>query len=538
MQDAPLLISGILRRGSDYHAGSEVTSVLDADASLERGTFAEVGARAAQLAHALRKLGGGDGDRVATLCWNHQTHLENYLAVPSMGAVLHTLNLRLFPEQLAYVINHAQDDVIVVDASLVHLLTSVWDQLTTVRRVIVIGRGEQTLSGAIDFEDLIADEPTSFDWPTFEETRAASMCYTSGTTGNPKGVVYTHRSTVLHAMNVTSASTFNLTQHDRVLIVVPMFHAGAWGAPYGAFMIGADIILPRQFLQAPALARIIETTKPTWSAGVPTIWNDLLRLAETEDVDLSSMRSVCSGGAAASRGLIERFESRFGVQMVQGWGMTETSPLCALSHPPKGATKDERLDWQAKTGRILAGVEVRIVDDEGNVLARDGVSVGEFEVRGPWIASSYYGDDSGDRFHDGWLRTGDVGSLDANGFMRISDRSKDVIKTGGEWISSVELENAVMDHPDVFEAVAIGVADEKWSERPLVAVVRSDQSAVSASDLRRYLEDKVPRWWLPEMWTFIDEIPRTSVGKFDKKRLRASFENGELAVENVNSSDR
>jgi fatty-acyl-CoA synthase len=533
MQDAPLLVSGILRRGSEYHGDSKVFTISGPDADFELATFSDVGARAAQLAHALGRLGIEEGDRVATLCWNHQSHLEAYLAVPSMGAVLHTLNLRLFPEQLAYVINHAADKVIIVDASLVPLLESVWAQLTTVRHVIVVGEFDgNAFRGALAYEDVLGGEASTYDWPTFDERRAAAMCYTSGTTGDPKGVVYTHRSTVLHAMNVTSATTFGLTERSRVLLLVPMFHAGAWGAPYGAFMVGADIVLPRQFVQAAPLAAIVAKTRPTWSAGVPTIWNDLLQYADSNPVDLSSLASVCSGGAAASRGLIQRFEERFDVEMVQGWGMTETSPLCALAHPPNDAEGD-LLDWKVKTGRVLPGVEVRIVDEAGDELAKDGVVVGEFEVRGPWIASSYYGVDASDRFHDGWLRTGDVGSLDRRGFMAISDRSKDVIKTGGEWISSVELENAVMDHPAVFEAAAIGVPDVKWSERPLVAVVRATDSEVTADELRAFLGDKVPRWWLPERWVFLETIPRTSVGKFDKKALRTLYEDGALSVVEV-----
>ncbi len=534
MQEAPLLISNILRHGQHVYGDSVVATVVDPSGAAETSTFAEVGERAERLAAALAELGVGEDDRVGTFLWNNRTHLEANLAIPAMGAVLHTLNIRLFPDQLAYVVNHAEDQVIIVDGSLVPLLARVRDQLRTVRHIVVVGPGERDALGTtLDYDDLLAAAGPGYAWPTFDERRAAAMCYTSGTTGNPKGVVYSHRSTFLHTMAVTSAATLGINERDRVLAVVPMFHANAWGTPYGAYFVGADLVMPQQFLQAAPLAAIIATHRPTVSAGVPTIWNDLLRHAETNEVDLSSLRSVTSGGAAMPRILMERFSERFGIGMLQGWGMTETSPLCALSTPPKGAGPGEEAQWRAKTGRVIPGVEVRVTGPDGEVLPNDGVAVGEFEVRGPWITGSYYGDPSPDRFHDGWLRTGDVGSLDAHGYMQISDRTKDVIKSGGEWISSVELENEVMSHPGVFEAAVVAVPDAKWSERPLVAVVPAEGTSVTAEDLVAYLEERVPRWWLPERWTFVEEIPKTSVGKFDKKVLRAEHAEGRLAVVEV-----
>jgi fatty-acyl-CoA synthase len=534
MQEAPLLISNILRHGQHVYGDSVVATVVDPSGAAETSTFAEVGERAERLAAALAELGVGEDDRVGTFLWNNRTHLEAYLGIPAMGAVLHTLNIRLFPDQLAYVVNHAEDQVIIVDGSLVPLLARVRDQLRTVRHIVVVGPGERDALGTtLDYDDLLAAAGPGYAWPTFDERRAAAMCYTSGTTGNPKGVVYSHRSTFLHTMAVTSAATLGINERDRVLAVVPMFHANAWGTPYGAYFVGADLVMPQQFLQAAPLAAIIATHRPTVSAGVPTIWNDLLRHAETNEVDLSSLRSVTSGGAAMPRILMERFSERFGIGMLQGWGMTETSPLCALSTPPKGAGPGEEAQWRAKTGRVIPGVEVRVTGPDGEVLPNDGVAVGEFEVRGPWITGSYYGDPSPDRFHDGWLRTGDVGSLDAHGYMQISDRTKDVIKSGGEWISSVELENEVMSHPGVFEAAVVAVPDAKWSERPLVAVVPAEGTSVTAEDLVAYLEERVPRWWLPERWTFVEEIPKTSVGKFDKKVLRAEHAEGRLAVVEV-----
>ncbi|HVB92940.1 MAG TPA: long-chain fatty acid--CoA ligase [Acidimicrobiales bacterium] len=531
MQDAPLLVSGILRHGQQVYGSSSVVTITGPDGEADEATFLDVAERSERLASALTRLGIGDSDRVGTFLWNNQTHLEAYLGIPAMGAVLHTLNIRLFPEQLAYVVNHAEDKAIIVDASLIPLLARVRDQLTTVKHIIVAGAGDTDALGAtFGYEELLGAEEPGFDWPELDERQAAAMCYTTGTTGNPKGVAYSHRSTFLHSMAITSASSLGINEQDRVLSIVPMFHANAWGTPYGAFFTGADMVMPQQFLQAAPLAAMIARHRPTLSAGVPTIWNDLMRYAESNPVDLSSLRAVTVGGAAVPRHLIEQFDNQFGIKMVQGWGMTETSPLCALAIPPKGTPPEEEMDWRAKTGRVVPGVEIRICAEDGTVLPRDGETVGEFEVRGPWIAASYYGDPSPERFHDGWLRTGDVGSLDGKGFMQISDRTKDVIKSGGEWISSVELENEVMAHPGVFEAAVVAVPDPKWSERPMVAVVRGEGSTVSVDELVDHLQGRVSKWWVPERWTFIDELPKTSVGKFDKKVIRAQHADGKLEV--------
>jgi len=530
MQEVPLLISHILRHGQAVHGDSEVVTVL-AD-GYRTSSFSEVGSQAERLAKALGRLGVGRGDRVGTFTWNNQEHLAAYFGVPSMGAVLHTLNIRLFPEQLSFVANHAEDKVIIADASVLPQLGAVWDDLKTVEHLIVIGDGDTERFGeTLSFDELLAAEEPGYDWPELDERDAAAMCYTSGTTGNPKGVVYSHRSTYLHTMAHTSASSIGMTDEDRLLVIVPMFHANAWGTPYSCWVVGADIVLPQSYVQGERLLRIIEDQRITLSCGVPTVWNDMLRaLANNPGADLSSLVSVTAGGSAVPRALFEAFSSQVGAEMVQGWGMTETSPLAALARPPAGCPDDRVLDYRIKAGRIVPGVEVRVVGQDGTVLPNDGESVGEFEIRGPWITGSYYKDDDPQRFHDGWLRTGDVGSLDDKGYMTISDRTKDVIKSGGEWISSVDLEGQVMGHPDVFEAAVIAVPDARWDERPLVCVVVAEGASPDAAELQAFLHGKVARWALPERWAFIDVVPKTSVGKFDKKVLRTRYADGELDV--------
>jgi fatty-acyl-CoA synthase len=530
MQDAPLLISDILRYGQQVHGDSTVITVEPG--GHRSATFVEVAARAEKLAKALQRLGVQDGDRVGTFCWNNQGHLEAYLGIPCMGAVLHTLNIRLPADQLAYVINHAEDRVIIVDASLIPLLAAIKDELKTVETIIVAGEGDTSALGeTLSYERLLAAEEPGFEWPELDERSAAAMCYTSGTTGNPKGVVYSHRSTYLHTMAQQSASSVGVTEKDRILIIVPMFHANAWGTPYGAWLAGADMIMPQMFLMGEQLANVFNEFHPTLACGVPTIWNGLLQL--DKPVDFSSVREITAGGAAVPESLIEGFEKRFGATIIQGWGMTETSPMAAFGLPPARLLGHDDMYYKVKAGRVVAGVEIRVVAEDGTILPHDGESVGEFEARGPWVTGSYYKEEDPAKFHDGWLRTGDVGTLDQQGYMTISDRTKDVIKSGGEWISSVELENAVMAHPDVIEAAVIAVPDPKWSERPLVAVVPKPGKTPSPSDLVDFLATRVPRWWLPDQWTFLGEIPKTSVGKFDKKLMRADFAEGDYKVQTV-----
>jgi fatty-acyl-CoA synthase len=534
MQDAPLLISGLLRHGATVYADS-VVRTFEGD-GVREATYAEVAGRAGRLAGALASLGIGQGDRVGTFMWNTQEHLEAYLAVPSMGAVLHTLNLRLFPEQLTYIVNHAADRVVIVDATVLPLLTKVAADLTTVEHYVLVGDADTSGLGDVPvhrYEDLLAAAEPSFDWPELDERAAAAMCYTSGTTGNPKGVVYSHRSTWLHSAASAAGNSFGLAERDTILPVVPMFHANAWGLAYSGWMAGTDFVMPGRFLQAEPLARMISELKPTVAGAVPTIWNDLLAHVDKNPTDLTSLRLVACGGSAVPLSLMQRFETDHGMHIVQAWGMTETSPLGSIAHVPKGASDDEKWTWRSRTGRLIAGVELRLVDDAGDVLPWDGEAVGEVQVRGPWITGAYYRDDDPAKFDRGWLRTGDVAVVFPNGTMQITDRSKDVIKSGGEWISSVELENHLMGHPAVREAAVVAVPDPRWEERPLACVVLAEGASASPEELREYLGQHVAKWQLPERWTVIDAVPKTSVGKFDKKVLRKQYADGALEVTQV-----
>jgi fatty-acyl-CoA synthase len=536
MQDFPLTIGSILRFGVEVFGDSEVVTLMEGG-QRRRRSYAETATRAARLANALRSLGIDGDQRVATFMWNNAEHLEAYLAIPSMGAVLHTLNIRLFPEQVTYIANHAEDQIIIADGSLVPVLAKVLPDMTTVRTVLVTGDGDfselETAGKTIlSYEAVLADASSTFDWPEdIDERSAAAMCYTSGTTGNPKGVVYSHRSCWLHSMSVCTSNNNNLGADDRMMPIVPMFHANAWGTPYAALMSGADLIMPDRFLQAEPLVGLIEAEKVTASAAVPTIFNDILQfLRANPGRDLSSIRAVFCGGSAVPRALISAFDTEFGISVMQGWGMTETSPVAAVAKPPAGLSGELAWDYQSKAGRLVMGVEARIVDEAGEVAPRDGKSVGEVQVRGPWVTASYYLDDDPDKFDNGWLRTGDVGMLDPQGYITLTDRSKDVIKSGGEWISSLELEVELMAHPDVLEAAVVGVPDERWQERPLACVVPRTGKSVDPAELRDWLSERIAKWQLPERWALIETVPKTSVGKFDKKVLRKAYADGELDV--------
>jgi fatty-acyl-CoA synthase len=529
--DYQLTLRHVLERMRGMSGHKKVVTL--GDGGTRSATYAEVGERVDRLCRGLESLGIQQGQRVATFMWNSQEHLEIYMAVPCMGAVLHTINVRLFEEQLTYIANHAEDQVVFVDDSLVPVLEKVAPTFETVRHYVVVGDGDPgSLPNVIRYEELLAAQQPGYDYPDLDERTAAGLCYTSGTTGNPKGVLYSHRSNILHCLGSALAETNSITGSDRVLPVVPMFHVNAWGLPYSCGMVGADLIMPSRFLQAEPLVKLIESERVTVSGAVPTIWMDVLRYADEHKPDLSSLRSVLCGGAAVPESLMRAFEERHGVRVLQGWGMTETSPLAAVARPPEGAEGEEHWRYRAATGRIMPLVEVRLIGDDGQEMPWDGESTGEIEIRGPWIAADYFNDPTGaEKFHDGWLRTGDIASIDPEGIIRITDRAKDLIKSGGEWISSVELENALMSHPGVSEAAVIAKPDERWTERPLACVVLCEGATCTADELREHLTEQVAKWWLPDEFAFIDEVPKTSVGKFDKKVLRKQLAEGKLGAQ-------
>ncbi|HLR99346.1 MAG TPA: long-chain fatty acid--CoA ligase [Mycolicibacillus parakoreensis] len=527
MQHYPLTITAILNHAARVHGARTVTTATGS--GYRHTSYRDLADDVGRLANALRRLGVTGDQRVATFMWNNTEHLAAYLAIPAMGAVLHTLNIRLFAEQIIYIANEAEDQIILVDLSVAPLLAPVLDKLHTVHTVIAVGDGDDAPladSGktVLRYAELIAAEQPDFDWPNIDENSAAAMCYTSGTTGNPKGVVYSHRSSFLHSMAACTLNGVGVGADDRVLPVVPMFHANAWGFPYAALMAGADLVMPDRHLDAASLIDLVETQRPTVAGAVPTIWNDVMHRLEAEPGhDVSSLRLVACGGSAVPVSLMRTFEERHGVQIRQLWGMTETSPLATMAWPPPGTADERHWELRATQGQPVCGVEARIVGDDGQVLPHDGAAVGELEVRGPWITGSYYGGQDPAAFDDGWLRTGDVGRIDEQSFITLTDRSKDVIKSGGEWISSVELENCLIAHPDVVEAAVVGVPDERWEERPLAAIVTKPDTTVTAAQLREFMADKVVKWWLPERWTFVEELPRTSVGKYDKKIIRSRY---------------
>ncbi|MGW1883580.1 long-chain fatty acid--CoA ligase [Streptomyces sp. NPDC001970] len=542
MQDVPLTVTRILKHGMTIHGTSQITT-WTGDSEPQRRSYREIGERAAQLAHALHDDLGVEGDqRIATLMWNNAEHVEAYYAIPCMGAVLHTLNLRLPAEQLVFIVNHASDRVVIVNGSLLPLLAPLLPQLPTIEHIVVSGPGDRSvLAGAQaqvhDYEELIAGKPTGYAWPELDERTAAAMCYTSGTTGDPKGVVYSHRSIYLHSMQVNMAQSMGLTDGDTSLAVVPQFHVNAWGLPHAALMTGVNMLMPDRFLQPAPLAEMIETERPTHAAAVPTIWQGLLAELTAKPRDVSSLTQVTIGGSACPPSLMEAFD-RLGMRVCHAWGMTETSPLGTIARPPAHAVgTDEEFGYRLTQGRFPAGVEARLRGPAGEFLPWDGEAAGELEVRGPWIAGAYYGGAAGedlkpeDKFSDdGWLKTGDVGVISPDGFLTLTDRAKDVIKSGGEWISSVELENALMAHPDVAEAAVVAVPDAKWGERPLATVVLRDGATADYASLKDFLAERIAKWQLPERWAFIPAVPKTSVGKFDKKVIRRQYADGQLDV--------
>ncbi|GAB3131118.1 long-chain fatty acid--CoA ligase [Tsukamurella serpentis] len=537
MQDGELTIARLVEYSRRVFPEAAVATWTGE--GLRRMSFAEVGDRACQLAHALTGLGVQRGDRVATFMWNNNEHQVAYAGVPAMGAVLHTLNLRLTPEQAVFIIDQADDRVIIVDASVAPLLSKYLASTPKVEHVIVANGPKEALEApegvtVHGFDDLLDGRPTTFEWPELDERAPAVMCYTSGTTGDPKGVVYSHRSIWLHSMQVNSSSGMALGNADSVLAIVPMFHVMSWGLPFAAMMSGITLLMPDRFLQPEPLLQIMDAAKPTFAAAVPTIWAGVAAVLATKPQDISHLREVVVGGAAVPPSMIRTFDG-FGVSITHAWGMTETSPLGSVSRPPFGVDDaQERFAYRVTQGRFPASVQARLIDDEGAEQPWDGESAGELEVRGPWITGAYYAPEGNvsdeSKFHDGWLRTGDVATISPDGFLTIVDRTKDMIKTGGEWISSVELENTVMSNPAIAEAAVVAVPDEKWDERPFVLAVVKDAGDADAGQQRAFLADLLPKWQLPERWAFVDEVPKTSVGKFDKKRIRAEYASGTYPV--------
>src|SRR5438445_130135 len=532
MQDYELSLQHVLWRIERLHQKREV--VTKRDEGIHRITYGEMVPRINRLAGALKQLGVKPGDRVATLAWNNSRHLELYYAVPCMGAVLHTLNLRLFPQHLEFIINDAEDKVLFVDQSLLPLLKPLVGKIPTIKTMVRMTDGaagplsgkEKGLADIVDYEALIAAQSTDYPWPKLSERMAAAMCYTSGTTGNPKGVVYSHRSQFIHTMGVLQGDNLGLTENDALLPVVPMFHANSWGLPYAAGMAGSKMVFPGRFsADAKSIVELAEQENVTFLAGVPTVWLVLANYLKESGKRLPKVRTVVCGGSAVPRTLMETMDS-IGLRILHAWGMTETSPLGSVARVAAGAKPEDELKLRLTQGRVAPGVEIRISDPtSGEELPWDGVAFGEIQVRGPWIARGYHnGYDPGKLTEDEWFRTGDVAKISPDGYIQIVDRTKDVIKSGGEWISSVELENAVMAHPKILEAAVIGLPHVKWDERPVVyAVARPEfKGQVTEQEVIDFLRDKVAKWWLPDEVRFIDEVPKTSVGKFDKKVLRAS----------------
>ena len=532
MMDRPLLISSLIDYAVDYFGEREVVSVT-ADDPLHRTNYRRIGARAKQLAKALTKdFGIEPGDRVATLAWNDHRHLEIYYGVSGSGAVCHTINPRLFAEQIIYIVNHAADRLLFVDPMFWPLVQKLMPKLPTLEHIIIMTSPlamPDESDGVLNYEAVLAGHGDDFVWPRLDETAASSLCYTSGTTGEPKGVLYHHRSTVLHSFAIALPNGLGIGADDVVLPVVPMFHVNAWGTPYACPMAGAKMVMPGPKLDGQNLCRLFNQEKVTLSAGVPTIWAGLLDHCAQHDERLESLRTVVIGGSAAPAAMIERFEKEHDVDALHGWGMTEMSPVgtvCRLG--PAFADRDPAAcqRQKAKQGRPLFGVDVKIVDDEGLRLPHDGETAGILMVRGPWITSGYFEDEasSGSAFDaDGWFSTGDIATIDADGFVEITDRAKDMIKSGGEWISSIALENLAVAHPAVAEAAVIGVHHPKWDERPLLVVVKREGEALTAPDLLVHFQDKVAKWQLPDDVVFVDQLPHTATGKIQKTALREQY---------------
>ena len=521
MMDMPLLVSGLIQHADRHHGATEIVSKT-VEGGIHRYTYRDAHVRARRLANALKTLGVGMNDRVATLAWNGFRHFEIYYAVAGSGAVIHTINPRLFPDQIAYIANHAEDKVVFFDSTFAPLVEKLRPQLKSVQAYVSLDDS---------YERLLAAESDRFQWPSFDERTAACLCYTSGTTGNPKGALYEHRSTMIHAYAAALPDALNLSARDVVLPVVPMFHVNAWGLPYSCAMVGAKMVFPGPHLDGRSLHQLFEAEEVTMSAGVPTVWLGLLNFMKEQKLRFSTLKNVVIGGSACPPAMIRAFQDDYGVQVLHAWGMTEMSPLGTvgtLKAKQAALPKEERIAVQAKQGRGIFGVEMKIVDEEGKDLPWDGKRFGNLLVKGPWIASAYLKGEGGDPLKDGWFPTGDVATIDPDGYMQITDRSKDVIKSGGEWISSIDLENIAVAHPAVQEAAVIGIRHPKWDERPLVVAVKKSGQQVTKDELLKFYEGKIAKWWMPDDVVFVDELPHTATGKLSKLTLREKFKDYRL----------
>ncbi len=540
IQDRPLLISSLIEFAALYHGKTEIVT-RTVEGPIHRYTYADLAKRSKKLANALTRLGVKMGDRIGTLAWNTYRHFELYYGVSGMGAVLHTVNPRLFPEQIDYIVNHAEDQYLFFDITFAPIIEKLAPQLKSVKKFVALTDAahmpkDAKIPNLVCYEDLIGPESEDYSWPEFDERTASSLCYTSGTTGNPKGVLYSHRSTVLHSYAVCQRDGLNLGSADSALVIVPLFHANAWGVPYGACMSGAKLVFPGPALDGKSVYELLRDEKCNFSLGVPTVWLAFFQYIDANPgldakADIKLERCVI-GGSAAPRAMIERFARQFNCFVIHAWGMTEMSPLGTTGNLLKKHADlplEKRLDVQAKQGRTVYGVEIKITDDEGKELPRDGKAFGDVKVRGPWITAGYFKGEGGNVLDkEGWFTTGDVATLDSDGYMQITDRSKDVIKSGGEWISSIDLENAAVGHPAVQEAAVIGVFHAKWQERPLLLVIKKPGQEVTREELLAFLEDKVAKWWLPDDVVFVTELPHTATGKLLKTKLREQFKDHKL----------
>ncbi|MGD6855418.1 long-chain fatty acid--CoA ligase [Bacillus infantis] len=527
MMQTPLTMTQMIKRAEKYFPKKEVVSRTGS--GFHRFTYRQIAERTKKLAAALESIGVERGDKVGTLAWNHHRHLEAYFAIPCSGAVLHTINIRLSPQHISYIINHAEDKVLLIDPDIVPLIEKCQQELSTVKAYIIMGdegeRPETTLSPVYHYEEFLESGRSDYEYPDdLDENSPAGMCYTSATTGNPKGVIYSHRGIVLHSMALGMADSAAVSEKDIAMPVVPMFHVNAWGLPFAAVWFGTSLVMPGPYFTPKLLAELVQSEKVTITAGVPTIWLGLLKELDENEYDMSSLRSILCGGSAAPKGMIKAFEQKHKIPFMHAYGMTETSPLVVIStlkSYQEELSAEEKLDIKAKQGILVPGLEMKAVGKDGEVKW-DGKEMGELAIRGPWIASEYYKDDRTDEaFKDGWLYTGDVVTLDEEGFMKIVDRTKDLIKSGGEWISSVDLENALMAHESVFEAAVVAVPHEQWQERPVACVVLKDShKGLDKQELYDFLQPQFAKWWLPDEILFMDEIPKTSVGKFLKMALR------------------